>query len=681
MSFNGAMPIYGAHYVENPAKKFVDRVARAIQYDRDLYNAYRSGAFFEGKSLENAIAASLKFKPTAAAVRQAKAAALKAGHARGSTEFEQAVNQAFTSTGATRAKAASKPLSPAFRMALAQAMGKGQGYSKAVARNRGRYLEVYGKASGKDMAQVGDELKLKGFRVGKSTKGKSWKGELKTATGADAYWKHYNDVRRPGQSSLNQARAAELAQRRQENKDWAQDESARKAFREKWHTQNKADFAARPPTKGLEAEGLARLLAGRMADVDMSRYYRLLRSGKGEALAFSARNSSSEGPKRGTNKGKKAGKAQAAVGPKREYMHITTGVKRHLTDKAAAQPFNKNYKLLPMAANPFYGMSEAEFGDLAMSNPSGIGFLDRVESSVESVPVIGPMIAPILAPAALGAAAAAVHIILVPRLQAYLPEWAQPYSYSIGGGAVGIAGGLVAANAQDSTVRLAASLIGGAAVAVGLGIDAFRMYNRSGDTGDLALSGIEDMGDTGDVGAMALSGVGERAAFGDGGAYQIQNLGFAGDHSALHAQYADACMADAYFSGPDLDGVEGEAVLAGASAYMGAFGAAPIRAAGQRRPQSRHAGLRGHRWAWLIKMVGFEKFQQITALPPAQRVSVIRNLREQAMASVQRLIDESKAAQLASQPVTAPATLSQSGATAGYDMSGYGATMFSGGSY
>ena len=37
---------------------------------------------------------------------------------------------------------------------------------------------------------------------------------------------------------------------------------------------------------------------------------------------------------------------------------------------------------------------------------------------------------------------------------------------------------------------------------------------------------------------------------------------------------------------------------------------------------------------------------------------------------VQRIVDESKAAQLASKPVTAPDALS-----------GYGATMFSGGSY
>ena len=118
--------------------------------------------------------------------------------------------------------------------------------------------------------------------------------------------------------------------------------------------------------------------------------------------------------------------------------------------------------------NPFHGLG---YDDLALTNPSGIGFLDSVENSVGSVPVIGSVIAPIITPAALGAAAAAVHILLVPRLQGYLPEWAQPYSYSIGGAAVGIVSGVVASRASDTTTRTVAGLIGGSAVAIGIGID------------------------------------------------------------------------------------------------------------------------------------------------------------------------------------------------------------------
>lgn len=678
--FNNPMPLNGAHYIENPAKKFVDRLARAIQYDPELYKAYKSGNFFSGKNLENALMKSFAFTKTAAAVRQAKAAAINANIPRDSEEFEQAINQAFAKTGATRVQPAGEPLSPSFRQALAQAIGRGQGYAKAKTRNRGRYLEVYSAASGKEMVRAGDRMKLKGFRVGKSTKDKRWKGKLKEAQGADAYWALYSDVRRPGMSSANMEKAMDLAARRKADENWFKNDDARKGFRAEWHAKNKQAFADRPSTRGLTGEALALFLAARAEGMDMGQHYRPLKDKDGKFLSTYDRKPASD---------KKAANAKAKA-------KASTQAKKTKGSKKAAESQEKVYSHPYLkgtaVANPFYDLGADEFGDLALSNPSGIGFIDSVESTVEGVPMIGPFLAPIVAPAALGAAAAAVHIILIPRVQEYLPEWAQPWAYTIGGSAVGIAGGIVAAKSSDSTVRMAASWIGGAAVAVGLGIDAYRKYNASGATGDLALSGIEDLGESNDMGAMALSGsadmgdlalsgIESRASFGDGGAYQIQNLGFAGDHSALSSMYSDACLADAYFSGPDLDGVEGEACLAGASAFMGAFGAAPIRAAGQRRVQSRHAGLRGHRWAWLIKMIGFENFQKIAALPPEKRVAVIRQLREQAMSSVNRMVDEAKAAQLASQPVTAPAALGHSGASSGYDLSGYGATMFSGQSY
>ena len=34
--FNNPMPTSGAHFVENPAKVTVERIARAIEYDADL---------------------------------------------------------------------------------------------------------------------------------------------------------------------------------------------------------------------------------------------------------------------------------------------------------------------------------------------------------------------------------------------------------------------------------------------------------------------------------------------------------------------------------------------------------------------------------------------------------------------------------------------------------------------
>lgn len=701
-TFFNPMPLDGAHYIENPAKVFVGRVARAVQYDQKLYNAYKDYSFFKDpKNLQNAIAAALKFRgpkgdknSTARLIRAAKAAAAKKlGGRKDKAAFNAEVDRLLAGKvdRAALQSASKRPLAQGFRVALAAAMGRYTGYEKAIERNRSRYLDVYGTQTGISPMQRGDEIMLgrnKAFKIRKGVssqlKGKSFKGALAASRGNEKLLQ-MKGLRPLGAGSLNAAKAAALADLRRlsvKNADgtvtpwWEADTDEYEKFRTTGKAArkaaNQAEFRAKASST-VQGDELADVLSGRFAEQQrlLSEVYRPL----------------------GLVKGSGAGQAQTKGAGKSTYRNKITGKTAVLTANQASKTQYKNYE--PIASNPFGDLSDDEMGynSLALSNPTGIGFLDSAENMVDGVPLVGPVLAPIVAPAALGAAAAAVHILVVPRIEGYLPSWAQPYSYSIGGAAVGIVSGLVASRTTDSTTRTAAGLIGGAAVAIGLGIDAYRLFIAKGeggatagdDMGSLALSGEDDMGSLAlsgdDMGSLALSGDMGSIALGDGGAFQIQNLGYHGDHSALSSMYGDASMADAYFSGPDLDGVEGEAALAGASTFMGTFGAAPVRAAGQRRIQSRHAGLRGHRWGWLIKMVGFDNFQKIVALSPEQRVSVIKQLREQAMASVQRFVDESKAAQLASQPVTAPAALGHGGATAGYDLSGYGATLFSGNGY
>jgi hypothetical protein len=129
-------------------------------------------------------------------------------------------------------------------------------------------------------------------------------------------------------------------------------------------------------------------------------------------------------------------------------------------------------------------------------------------------------------------------------------------------------------------------------------------------------------------------------------------------------------MADAYFSGPDLDSAEGDAALSGAYGWFGVFGQPPRRATGPRRAYSRHAGKRGHRWAWLVKLVGFENFQRIVALEPQRRLAVIHAIRQQAIESIPRLLG----------PEGVPGTEALLGEQ-GPDLSGlgYGALLYSGG--
>ena len=106
--------------------------------------------------------------------------------------------------------------------------------------------------------------------------------------------------------------------------------------------------------------------------------------------------------------------------------------------------------------------------------------------------------------------------------------------------------------------------------------------------------------------------------------------------------YGDADLSDAAHCGTDLSGAELSAARSGMHAYATRFpssGSAATRVAG--RP-SVNAGREGYRWGWLIKLVGFEKFQQIAALPAGQRCRVIAQLRLQAMQSLQSIINGSE---------------------------------------
>ena len=48
----------------------------------------------------------------------------------------------------------------------------------------------------------------------------------------------------------------------------------------------------------------------------------------------------------------------------------------------------------------------------------------------------------------------------------------------------------------------------------------------------------------------------------------------------------------------------------------------------------------GHRWGWLVKLVGFQGMQKIAALPPYQRRQVIHGLRQRALASLPALLSD-----------------------------------------
>ena len=661
MFFN-PIPLDGASFVENPAKTFVGRVARAIEYDQQLNNAYKSGKFFDDKAnLELAIASAIDFhRTTGKQIRKGKAAlireAKKAGTLPKKGEAWYSREQALGAGAKNNPAPGLSRVTPGFKRALAYAMGRGKAYENAVARNRSRYLAAWAaKGVNVNVDRSGNataKLRIKDRKGGVSVRGV-------TAEQAAKYLPE--GVRGMGQRSLNATKNQWLLDHPGSSKE------DRAALRAQISQENKAANASRVRVGGQESspDAIAQALVSRWPAGGMDRYYKPL------------------GLVRLTDavRAERAATKSAQDATKVKYTNakgVTTMVTpaqlanfKRLAEAAASRKKTANAK-----SNPFY--EGDDYGSLALSNPSGVGYLDSIEDMVSRVPVIGEGLASVVAPAAGAAAAGAALYLIVPMVQDKLPEMLQGYAYATTGTALGVACAIAASQASGDA-RAALIMVGGAATTLGIGIDVLKRFT-GGSIGSLALSG--DMGDMGDTGSLALSGLGDTGSLalsglGDGGAYQIQglgSLGFAADHSALSSMYADACHADAFFSGADLDGVEGEAALAGATAYMGAFGASPTRAAGPKRAQSRHAGLRGHRWGWLIKIIGFEQFQKLAELPPEQRTQVIKQLREQAMASVAGMIDQAKAGAAASVPVPTPSALS-----GGYDP--YGATLFSGSAF
>ena len=271
-------------------------------------------------------------------------------------------------------------------------------------------------------------------------------------------------------------------------------------------------------------------------------------------------------------------------------------------------------------------------------NPSESGFnlaiLRPVEGLVAKFPILGSPVAKAMGFVAFGALAGATHYYGVKAVRyvgGMLPAPVQkvgsflaPVGYSLTGVLANYAIQRLPipflSDAQKKSLGVAAMIAGGV-------LDVFRaLKGQSSDLGD--LDGDDDFGDGGAYDVVPLSGIGQGyGAIGEGMGAIGEGMGDAGD-------YGDAEMADAYYSGADLDGYEGEAAMYGAHAYRSTFGAPPKRASRVVSPFSRHAGRRGHRWGWLIKAVGYERFQAIAAMEPEARCALIAELRKQAMATV-----------------------------------------------
>jgi hypothetical protein len=190
----------------------------------------------------------------------------------------------------------------------------------------------------------------------------------------------------------------------------------------------------------------------------------------------------------------------------------------------------------------------------------------------------------------------------------------------------------------------------------GVGDKAGIVYNG------IAYSGVEVMSNPGYSGVMALTNPGYGSA----------------DEHAMILEYGDAMESDAAVSGDDFDDEEGQALIDGPRAFFRRFGRPARVASRARSAYSRHAGKHGHRWAWLIKLVGFQKAAEIASLPPEKRLSVISSLKNQALRSLPALMAQQSTGTTASGYTLGMDAAGAQGATGS---SGYGAIVYAGAGY
>ena len=125
------------------------------------------------------------------------------------------------------------------------------------------------------------------------------------------------------------------------------------------------------------------------------------------------------------------------------------------------------------------------------------------------------------------------------------------------------------------------------------------------------------------LGGLAVEGLPFGDALGDGMAYEVAPI------SAT--AYTQASLADAAYSGADFSASEGQALLNGT--FGSTYGIPPRRQAGHTSGASHLAGRAGHRWGWLINLVGPEKARQIAGMNPRSRTRLIKKLRRQALST------------------------------------------------
>lgn len=293
-----------------------------------------------------------------------------------------------------------------------------------------------------------------------------------------------------------------------------------------------------------------------------------------------------------------------------------------------------------------------------------------VEGLVKKVPYIGNVASGYVAPILMGVIVGGVHYGALAALQRipYVKQavaYANPVKYTLGG--VVVATGLRYLPVGSSELR---NQVGVAALVVGGALDMYRFLTRQ--VGDLGDADLDDMAGDDDMAGLAMSEMAGLAMsatgseMGDGLAYDVVPF------DGVAMDYNGASLGDAAAAPADLSVEEGDAAVRGAAAWQARFGQPPIVRVRTANGFSAYAGRPGHRFGWLIQLIGFDRFQKLAMLPPEARVALISQLKTQAVT----LADQRFAAQQPQASTLAGLAMSATGSEfSGLAMSANGSEM------
>lgn len=160
------------------------------------------------------------------------------------------------------------------------------------------------------------------------------------------------------------------------------------------------------------------------------------------------------------------------------------------------------------------------------------------------------------------------------------------------------------------------------------------------------------------------------------GSLMVTNPGYGADEAAAASEYVDATEADAFQSTEDFDEDEGQALLGGPRAFFQRFGR-PARVASRgQSAYSRHAGKPGHKWGFLIKLLGFRRVAEIAAMPAQQRLAVLADIRSRCIAAFNSLMQSQSAGR--DPYMIGAASMGDMSAQGAASYAGYGSIVYAG---